>query len=212
MNACLEVVTTKKAAFIAGKEFGECTGHTLLTCEAQNGLKSSGKCWHDKPCNVLDAAGFFSLKGDKDVWMKDCRVHCECMAVCAHDLPNASKNFQWIVNCFTCKEVNFKLKGTGEVRVHLGCDHFKDKDSASSKCSTHAHECLGRSPSMNMQSPLEKNDNSKLDDSDPLDVNGIAKCQPILDRDPTVDNHPGQIQNDHQSLRDECVELQSGTL
>lgn len=34
-NTHLSVVTTKKAAFITGKWFGECAGHTLLAHEAQ---------------------------------------------------------------------------------------------------------------------------------------------------------------------------------
>ena len=52
-NAHLESYTSEKVCFVAGAEFGELAGHTLIICKAQCGLKSSGKCWHDRLHDAL---------------------------------------------------------------------------------------------------------------------------------------------------------------
>ena len=44
-NAYLESHTSEKVCFVAGAEFEELAGHTLIICKAQCGSKSSGKCW-----------------------------------------------------------------------------------------------------------------------------------------------------------------------
>ena len=56
-NAHLESHTSEKVCFVAGAEFGELVGHTLIICKAQCGLKSSGKCWHDRLHDVLRSMG-----------------------------------------------------------------------------------------------------------------------------------------------------------
>ena len=118
----LEAVTTEKVAFIAGAEFGKCAGHTLIIYKAQHGLKASRKCWHDKLHDVLRGADFFPSKADEDIWMRDCGDHCECIAACEDDLMIASKDPQAIIDYLTSEEINFKLKSTGNVKFHLGCD------------------------------------------------------------------------------------------
>ena len=52
-NAYLESYTTEKVCIIAGPEFGKYDGHTMIIQKAQYGLKSSGKCWHDRLHDVL---------------------------------------------------------------------------------------------------------------------------------------------------------------
>ena len=47
-NTYLESYTTEKVCFIAGLEFEELEGCTMIIIKAQCGLKSSGKCWHDR--------------------------------------------------------------------------------------------------------------------------------------------------------------------
>jgi hypothetical protein len=47
-NAYLESMTTEKVYIVAGPEFGEREGHTLVIRKALYGLKSSGQRWHDK--------------------------------------------------------------------------------------------------------------------------------------------------------------------
>ena len=46
VNAHLEAVTSEKeVCFIAGPEFGEQAGHTLIICKALQGLRTSGARW-----------------------------------------------------------------------------------------------------------------------------------------------------------------------
>ena len=123
-NACLESCTSEKVCFVAGAEFGELAGHTLIICKAQCGLKSSGKCWHDCLHDVLRSMGFTPYKAEEDIWMRDCGDHCECIGVCVDDLIIASKNLQRIINELQAKPHSFRLKGTGPVDFHLRCDYF----------------------------------------------------------------------------------------
>ena len=53
--------------------------------------------------------------------------HYEYIAVYVDDLLNVSKDPGALINMLT-KARKFKLKGTGKVSFHLGCDFFCDKD------------------------------------------------------------------------------------
>ena len=97
-NACLESHTSEKVCFVAGAEFGELVGHTLIICKAQCGLKSSGKCWHDCLHDVPRSMGFTPSKAKEDIWMRDCGDHCECIGACVDDLIIASQNPQRIID------------------------------------------------------------------------------------------------------------------
>ena len=68
-NAYLESYTSEKVCFIAGAEFGDQEGHTMIIRKAQYGLKSSGKCWHDRLYDVLKWMGFEPSKAESDIWM-----------------------------------------------------------------------------------------------------------------------------------------------
>ena len=126
-NAYLESYTSEKVAFIAGAEFGpELEGHTCVIQKALYGLKSSGKCWHDRLHDVLRDMGFFPSKAEDDIWMRDCGDHYEYIAVYVDDLMIASKDPKQIISALTSKPNNFKLKGTGPLTFHLGCDFVRD--------------------------------------------------------------------------------------
>ena len=112
-NAHLESHTSEKVCFVAGAEFGELAGRTLIICKAQCGLKSSGKCWHDCLHDVPRSMGFTPSKAEEDIWMRDCGDHCECIGVHVDDLIIASKNPQRIIDKLQAKPHSFKLKGTG---------------------------------------------------------------------------------------------------
>ncbi len=60
--------------------------------------------------------------------MRDAGDHYEYIAVYVDDLMIASKNPQAIIDALTNKPNNFKLKGTGPVTFHLGCDYFRDEN------------------------------------------------------------------------------------
>ena len=93
----------------------------MIVVKAQYGLKSSGKCWHDKLHDVLRDLNFAPSKAEPDIWMRDAGNHYEYIAVYVDDLLIASRNPQAIIDSLTNDPVNFKLKGTGPVEFHLGC-------------------------------------------------------------------------------------------
>ena len=187
-NACLESYTTEKTCIIAGAEFGELEGCTSRVRKALHGLKSSGRCWHDRLHDVLRELGWTPSKADSDICMRDCGDHCEYIAVCVDDLLIASNDPKSITDALTSAPHNFKLKGTGPTTFHLGCNYFRDEDGTLCMSPlTHIErmesQCIslfGESPKQNIQSPLERNDHPELDESPPLDADGVAKHQSLI--------------------------------
>ena len=84
-NAYLESYTSEKICIIAGAEFGELEGCTLRIRKALYGLKSSGRCWHDRLHDVLRELGWTPSKSDSDIYMRDCGDHYEYIAVYVDD-------------------------------------------------------------------------------------------------------------------------------
>ena len=54
----MESFTQEKVYIIAGPEFGELEGHTLIIIKALYGLHSSGLRWHERLSKVLRDAEF----------------------------------------------------------------------------------------------------------------------------------------------------------
>ena len=185
-NAYLETYTKEKVYIIAGGEFGDRAGHTLLIRKALYGLKSSGLRWHERLTDVLRAMGFFPSKAERDIWMRDCGDHYEYIGVYVDDLIIASKDPQGIVDILM-GEHNFKLKGTGEVNFHLGCDFFRDKDGRLcfaprkyiEKMLANYERIYGELPKQ-ASSPLTQNDHPELDASDLLDIENIKIYQSLV--------------------------------
>ena len=88
----------------------------------------SGKCWHDRLHDVFIAMGFTPSKAESDIWMRNAGDHYEYIAVYVDNLMIASKDPGAIINDLMAKPHSFKLKGTGPVTFHLGCDYFRDED------------------------------------------------------------------------------------
>ena len=59
--------------------------------------------------------------------MHDKGDHYEYIAMYVDDLLIASRNPELIIEILM-KEHNFKLKGTGPISFHLGCDFNRDED------------------------------------------------------------------------------------
>jgi len=68
-NAYLEAETQEKVYIIAGPEFGELEGHTLIIFKALYGLKTSGLCWHECFANCLSDMGIQPCKAEPIIWM-----------------------------------------------------------------------------------------------------------------------------------------------
>ena len=66
----LEAETKEKVSFIAGPEFGDLAGHTLIIVKALYGLRSSGAHWHDCFADCLRDMGFAASKAEPDIWMR----------------------------------------------------------------------------------------------------------------------------------------------
>jgi hypothetical protein len=187
-NAYLESYTKEKVAFVAGPDFGKYNGHTMIVRKAQYGLKTSGRCWHDKLHDTLRSMGFTPSKAEEDIWMRDMGDHYEYIASYVDDLLIASKKPQAIIDMLTSEPINFKLKGTGPLEFHLGCNYFRDEDGTLcqapikyiNRMVDNFTALFGSTPKQNVQSPLERNDHPELDDSPLLEEDDIRKYQSLI--------------------------------
>ena len=187
-NAYLESYTKEKVVFIAGPEFGEYEGHTFIIIKAQYGLKTSGARWHDRLFEVLASMGFTPSKAEADIWMRRVGDHYEYIACYVDDLLIVSKDPQAIINNLEGKPHSFKLKGTGPVTFHLGCDFIRDDDGTLcvgprtyiERMCTQYEALFGTKPKQTVTSPLEKNDHPELDTTELLDDYGIQRYQSLI--------------------------------
>jgi len=117
--------------------------------------------------------------------MRDCGDHYEDIAVYVDDLLIASKDPSTIIKTLS-DEHKFKLKGTGGVSFHLGCDWFRDDDG--NLCYAHHQHIkkvmdnylrlFGKCPH-NAHSPIVQGDHPELD-TDLLDDAGIQIYQSLI--------------------------------
>ena len=186
-SAYLEALTKEKLFVRAGPEFGELEGHILLVHKALYGLRTSGVRWHERLADCLRGMGFVPCRAEPDIWMRDKLDHWEYIGTYVDDLAIASKDPKSIVNTLTDK-YRFKLKGTGPISYHLGCDFSRDKDGVlgiqprkyiERMVETYVR-MFGEKPKEIYTSPLEKGDHPELDTSDLLDADGIQKYQSMI--------------------------------
>jgi Reverse transcriptase (RNA-dependent DNA polymerase) len=82
-------------------------------------------CWHQRFADVLRALKFKQCKSEGDIWLRLNGDVYKYIAVYVDDLLIAAKDPSAITKCL--EETHFfKLKGTGPLEYHLGCDYFKD--------------------------------------------------------------------------------------
>ena len=187
-NAYLESPTSEKVYIVAGPEFKDVglEGHTLVIVKALYGLKSSGLRWWEILADVLSQMGFFPSKAERDIWMRDKGDHYEYVFVYVDDLGIASKDSKSIVDELE-NRYGFKLKGTGPIQFHLGCDYFRDKDGVLcfapkkyiEKMIDTYKRLFGNKPK-DYVSPLVKGDHPELDTSPELELEGIKKYQSMV--------------------------------
>jgi hypothetical protein len=156
-NAYLEANTQEKVCITAGPEFGPLQNHTLIIVKkALYGLRSSGLRWHEKLADCLRNEGFLPCKVEPDIWIRDKGDHYKYVGVYVDDLAFAMKDPSGFAKSLEDK-YSFKLKGTGELSFHLGCDFYRDQDgvlcmaptrlSTSTGCPTTTCECSVKDPS-----------------------------------------------------------------
>jgi len=185
-NAYLEAKTKEKVYIIAGPEFGPLQGHTLVIYKALYGLRTSGARWHEHFSDTLRDMGFSPSFADPDVWMKDCGDHYEYVCIYVDDLAMAMMNPQAFVDALKGK-YNYKLKGVGEIKYHLGADFSRDPDGTLcmgaktyiSRLVKNYESMFGEKPSPRLL-PLDSVDHPELDMSPELDEDGIRQYQSII--------------------------------
>ena len=186
-NAYLEATTCEKVYIVAGPEFGEKAGSILIIYKALYGLRSSGMQWHDKFADDLRDMGFFPCKAEPDIWMRESDGLWEYIAVYMDDLAFVLRDPEAFVKLLVGK-YKYKLKGTGSIAFHLGCDFFRDKDGVLCQAPKKYIEKMidgyqnmfGEKPKTKYKSPLEGGDYPELDQSEFLDATGTQKYQSLI--------------------------------
>ena len=186
-NAYLESYTTEKIYIVAGPEFGELEGHTLIVVKALYGLKVSSKTWAQRAYDVFDEMGFKPSRAEPDIWMREKDGLYEYICVYVDDLAIVSKDPQAIIDQLEGEPFNFKLKGTGPVSYHLGCDFFRDDEGVMcfqpkkyiEKMLENYERIFGKMP-RKYHSPLEKGDHPETDTSDLLDEEQTKIYQSLI--------------------------------
>jgi hypothetical protein len=184
-NAYLETYTKEKLYIIAGYEFGDRQGNVLVIVKALYGLRTSGARFHEKFADTLKDMGFNPCKADQDVWMKDCTTHYEYICVWVDDLAVMMKD----PNLFFAglRDRNYKLKGVGDIRYHLGGDFFRDPDGTLAwgaktyiKRILNQYEALFGSPPKEYTSPIDKDDHPELDTTKECEQEQIKQYQSLI--------------------------------
>ena len=111
----------------------------------------------------------------------------EYIAVYVDDLAFAMVNPDEFVETLE-KKHGFKLKGTGTIAFHLGCDFYRDSDGTlcmqpkkyiEKMCDGYT-QMFGEKPSNKFSSPLESGDHPELDNSELLDPIGVQQYQSLI--------------------------------
>ena len=96
---------------IAGPEFDELEGYTLIIYKALNGLRTSRARWAERLADSLRAMGFVSSYADPAMWMRNKGDHWEYICVWVDDMLIISKDPDSIID--TLKK-EFTLKRASE--------------------------------------------------------------------------------------------------
>ena len=133
--------------------------------------------------------GFSPCIAEPDIWMRKVDgTIWEYIGVYVDDLAFAMKNPQEFVDILE-KKYGFKLKGTGPITFHLGCDFFRDSDGVLCMAPMKYIEKVIANYSKlfneeklqkQVKLPLEPEDHPGLDDSELLDADGVQKYQSII--------------------------------
>ena len=186
-NAYLESYTREKVYIVAGPEFGELAGHTIIIAKALYGLRSSGRTWHERLADVLRDMGFVPSKAESDIWMREKDGLWEYIGVYVDDLAIVSKDPQAIIDDLSITH-KFALKGTGPVTYHLGCDFFRTDEGVmcfqpkkyiEKMIDNYQRIFKGELP-RKVYSPLEKGDHPETDTSELLDEENTKIYQSLI--------------------------------
>ena len=108
---------------------------------------------------------FVPSKAEDNIWMRDKGDHYEYISVYVDDLAIASRHAMGIIEELE-KGQGFKLKGTGPITYHLGCDYKRDKDGTLAmgpvryieRMAEGYERTYGTQPKLTYRSPVEPNE------------------------------------------------------
>ena len=127
-NAYLTSKAQEKVCIEAGSEFGKLEGHPLIVYKALYRLRSSGKQFGDYLANRLKSLEYFQSLAEPQIFMRlneQARLW-EYVAVYVNDLCVVMKDPETFLKQLQAPPFNFKLKGSGELKFHLGCGFHRD--------------------------------------------------------------------------------------
>lgn len=98
-NAYLEAHMEEKVHIVAGPEFREQEGRTLVIQKALYGLRSSGRMWWLRSNDILKELGFQASKAEPDIWMrpkKPLRVYCSICGRFRHCINETRDDYRGV--------------------------------------------------------------------------------------------------------------------
>ena len=176
-NAYLTSKTRERVGFIAGPEFRERQGHTLIIIQALYGLRSSGARFHEKLADSLRMEGFQPSLADPDLWYRDAGDCYEYICVYVDDLAAVMKNPEEFFQRLQDPKLHgYSLKGVGTPEYHLGGNFGRDPDGTLWwGAKTYIEKMLGNyehqfgSLPKKQNVPMDDGDHPEMDTSDLLD-------------------------------------------
>ena len=147
---------------------------------------SGGVHWAERCSDIFHDIGFFPSKTEDDIWMRDWGDHYEYIARYIDDLATASKEPEKII-LYLQDVQKLKLKGTGPISFHFGCDFYRDQHGTLcmspkkyiEKMVFNFKKMFGDKPRP-YTSPLEKGDHPQLDTTEELPMEDIKKFQFLI--------------------------------
>ena len=124
-NAYLNAITSKKVCIRAEPEFGpNLEGHLLIFYKALYELRLSGKVFGQMVQEYLLKLGFVPSFAEASICMRKCPTadHYEYVATYIDDLAGITKDPPAFIDQLEAAPHNFKLKGSGPLNIHLGCE------------------------------------------------------------------------------------------
>ena len=125
-NAFVTAYTKEKVYCIAGPEFGDRRGMTVVIKKALYGLSSSAARFHDHLADTFRAMGFTPTRFDRDVWIRKFSDGKSYEYICTHvdDFCIFSKKPQLVMDQITAV---YTVKSQGPPEYYLGNDFKRDK-------------------------------------------------------------------------------------